>query len=261
MKQFLLPSEPDADGSVQLSGRDHHYLARVRRLRPGDTLPCRSPSGQLFEMTVQSLDGQRLILSGADLHSIENLELPNQGVRVHLIQGMPKLKKIDQVVRQAMESGAWSIYPALMDHCIPQGSDNDEGKLERWQRIAREAFQQSGAGHLLEVHPPLPLEEILTMLAAEIKQFGSRGIYCHQTDLEQGSLHEYCSNDPQDVFVVIGPEGGLSDRERAMLDRHGFKPVLLGPTVLRTETAAIFAIAAVRMITWEASTWDPRPRR
>lgn len=260
MKQFLLSTGPDDSGSVVLTGKDHHYLSRVRRSKVGDRISCRIPGGDILEMLVVSKDDHRMVLQSEGT-ILSTVDAKSPGVRVHLIQGLPKLKKLDQVVRQAMEAGAWSLYPALMDHCVAQGSDRDDEKVDRWKRIAREAFQQSGASHLLEVHAPRTLADTLAVLGPQLREESSRGLYCHQTDLEQGSLHEYCSNNPQDVFVVIGPEGGISDRERAMLEEHGLKAVLLGPTVLRTETAAIFAIAAVRMITWEASTWEPKPRK
>lgn len=84
------------------------------------------------------------------------------------------------------------------------------------------------------------------------------GIYFHQEPLAQSGLHEYLQAIPRKVLVVVGPEGGLSERELGLLDGAGFHPAYMGATVLRVETAVVAALSAVKMICLEAKTWQFR---
>jgi 16S rRNA (uracil1498-N3)-methyltransferase len=81
------------------------------------------------------------------------------------------------------------------------------------------------------------------------------GILLHETPLEKGSFHRYLDNDPALVAAAVGPEGGFSPEELSRFLAAGFKPLTIGNTVLRTETAALYAIAAIRVILLENSTW------
>jgi 16S rRNA (uracil1498-N3)-methyltransferase len=76
--------------------------------------------------------------------------------------------------------------------------------------------------------------------------------------LEQGTFHEYLYNSPTFVAVAVGPEGGFSPGEAARFMAEGFKPLVMGSTILRTETAALYATAAVRIILLESASWMPK---
>jgi 16S rRNA (uracil1498-N3)-methyltransferase len=88
----------------------------------------------------------------------------------------------------------------------------------------------------------------------EVKKLG---IFFHQNPLEISSLHGYLSSEPEEIALVIGPEGGLANEELALLREAGFVPAYLGHRVLRTETAPVFAAAAVRIILLEREGWVP----
>jgi 16S rRNA (uracil1498-N3)-methyltransferase len=177
------------------------------------------------------------------------------------VQGLPKGQKTDAIIRQACEAGAASLQFVETQHCVPDLHEKADRKLQRWERIAREAFQQSGNHSRCQIYPFVSLSAWLnqTFIPSQQANPEQLGLFCHQTHLEQGSLHQYCNSRPKDIFIVIGPEGGFSSKETDILTEHGLRPVLLGPWVLRTETAALFAMASVQMILLEADSWALKP--
>jgi 16S rRNA (uracil1498-N3)-methyltransferase len=139
-------------------------------------------------------------------------------------------------------------------------------KLRRWERIIREARQQSGSVIPTAVREPCTVDGALGRWAA-LKQQHPRGvgILLHQeplaspeSPLEQGTFHDYLYNNPEFVVTAVGPEGGFSPGEAGRFIAEGFKPLVMGSTILRTETAALYAVAAVRIILLENASWTPR---
>lgn len=126
-----------------------------------------------------------------------------------------------------------------------------EGKLARRRRIAEEAVQQRGRSTVPAVEPVRDLPELPPVGAGE----SEIGLLFYEKALADHGIGSYLSAGPRRVAIVIGPEGGLSDDEVDILDRRGFNSVSLGPNVLRTETAAIYAIAAVQSVYRELVAW------
>ena len=167
-----------------------------------------------------------------------------------LCQCLPKGKKMDLIVRQATEAGVSVIQPLDSEFSIVKyDSKSWKGKHERFMKIVREAFQQSGSKTLPEVKEPVPLTSL------EIDEKNEIGLFFHQKSIENISLHQYLFTVPLKIKLIIGPEGGLSDKEIACLKEKNFKPVFLGENVLRTETAALYAAAAVKTIILERDSW------
>ncbi|HUX11516.1 MAG TPA: RsmE family RNA methyltransferase [Spirochaetia bacterium] len=271
MKRFLLPADFAGGPVVELSGRSFHYLCRVRRMKVGDGCDASDHAGNQYRLTMESVAADRCTAHlqaqprSSDLsvapESAESsfragaADLPE----ITLCQCLPKGSKLDLIIRQATEAGVSRIVPLLSEYAVPQIDSESAAnrKLDRWRRIAREAFQQSGVSKLPQIDPPLPFAELERIRPRSPETIG---LFFHQLPvgagpLEQRSLHEYLSADPQHIALVIGPEGGLSNNEIEQLLQSGFVPVFLGPHVLRTETAALYAIAAVQIVLLEKKTW------
>jgi 16S rRNA (uracil1498-N3)-methyltransferase len=282
MKQFLLPAPPDTDGSVRLKGEDYHYLVRVRRLRAGDSFPALLPvqdaglgrKGGKTLVRVLSVDGG--VLTGR-CRLMENPgkspdEFPGpirkaspaeSSPPILLFQALPKGTKMDLIVRQAAEMGIAGIVPFAAERSIPKLPDRG-GKFERWERIIREARQQSGSPAPTSLCSPLSLEGLFSYWET-LKSRCSRplGVLFHQdpvAPLAKLILHDYLSEGPDIVALAIGPEGGFSLGEVSRFLGAGFKPFKFGDTVLRTETAALCGVAAVRVILLENTSWIYQPR-
>ncbi|MDR1128834.1 MAG: 16S rRNA (uracil(1498)-N(3))-methyltransferase [Treponema sp.] len=288
MKQFLLPSPPvcgSEDGArnrglVRLSGKDYHYLARVRRLRPGDVFDAVEPGGARVRVLVRSAEGG--VLLGQRLETLETEETPLSPPPdaaalppLVLFQALPKGAKMDLIIRQAVEGGIAAVAPFVSARSVPKperAGGGGPGRLERWRRIVREARQQSGSAIATSVEPPRPFEEALAFWGELRKQYERPvGLLLHPEPdirrdlgkapggpLENGSFHGYLENRPGLVAIAAGPEGGFSPMEAARFVEEGFKPVSMGNTVLRAETAAVYAAAAVRIILLESESWIHR---
>lgn len=247
MKQLVIPPGSRSSDRVELQGREHHYLARVRRIAVGERLAALDGEGRLV-LEVIAVEADRTLL-----RVVENLSVPEGSLtRLTLFPFLLKARKLDDVVRQACEAGVSAIFPVLGDHCVSR-TDGDEDaakKTQRWAAIAREAAQQSGNARVCEVHPPISSRQL-------VDHWDGDGplLFFHQTPLDKGSLHRYLSPRPRAVGLIVGPEGGLSPAEVEAFLARDARPVWLGPFVLRAETASLYAVAAVNTILQETSEW------
>jgi 16S rRNA (uracil1498-N3)-methyltransferase len=268
MKQFILPSLPNEDGIIRLYGKDYHYLVRVRRLKAGSVFPALLPGGTETPVEVLSTaDGILIGRCAAGVEKAAGVSLPP----IVLFQGLPKGTKMDLIVRQAAEGGVSGIVPFESEFSAvkikPKPGMGE--KLRRWERIIREARQQSGSVIPTTVQEPRGVDGLLGYWAALTQRHpGGAGILLHQEPLaspdgplEQGTFHEYLYNRPELVVVAVGPEGGFSPGEAARFTAGGFKPLVMGSTILRTETAALYAVAAVRIILLESASWALKARQ
>jgi len=161
---------------------------------------------------------------------------------VTLFQGIPKADKMDWIVQKATELGVSRIIPVAMERSVVRLSEADgRKKTERWQKISREAGKQCGRCVLPEICPPATIEQLAagTDLPAlnvvpweEAEGFGPLAL--HNAWPKTDSLG-----------ILIGPEGGISNREIGLLKSEGFLPMTLGKRILRTETAGIAAVASL----------------
>ena len=262
MKQFILKKEPDKDNTVRLDGSDYHYLVRVRRLAVGEFFPALLPNGEETQIKILSIDGDTLCgkCNIFDHSSVgENLSC-----KIILFQALPKADKMDLIVRQAAEGGIAEIVPFVSEFSIAK-TKADGQKFTRWERIIKEARQQCGSKTATTLHNPLTINELFNywnMVKEKNTQDGKvLGLLFHHqgvTDspLAHKSLHGYLNSNPGVVALVIGPEGGFSNAEVSLFMENGFNPIMIGDTVLRTETAALYCAAAIRVLLLEKDSWE-----
>jgi 16S rRNA (uracil1498-N3)-methyltransferase len=251
MKQFVL--EPgsatcsaEGEGRYRVLGSAFHYLVRVRRLGPGSQLSVLL-NGKTYEATVLEVGTSSTSLQV----SRENARSDALALDLQLWASLLKGRKLDEVVRQAGELGATVFQPVVSEHCVARWEDEKpHAKLERWKAIAKEAAQQSGATRVMDVRSPVSIQEAVTA-------WGKKGplLFFHQVPLVKASLHGYLSSRPSAVAVLVGPEGGFSERETELLTAEGGSAVWFGPTVLRAETAGTAALAAVKILLLEQLEW------
>jgi 16S rRNA (uracil1498-N3)-methyltransferase len=257
MKRFILSQEHNG-GIVRLSDADYHYLVNVRRLATGEFFPALLPSGE--ETLVQVLSVEHGILTGkCDAAKKTAQGQENNLPPMILFQSLPKGDKMDLIVRQAAESGITEIVPFVSEFSAVKTTAAKGQKFLRWERIIKEARQQSGSKTATVIHRPLTTNELLNYWKKLKENENSLGVlFHHQKGLEQKSLHEYLYSIPPVVAFAIGPEGGFSEKEVSLFLENGFKQVNIGDTVLRTETAALYCAAAIRILLWEKDSWEPK---
>lgn len=248
MRHLLIPGEIEPGETVELSTSDSHYLLHVLRRKSGDELVLLDRNGSLFTARLVVRGGAAAARVIAKRDAAEKSAQWSGTITVY--QAVPKGRRFDEIIRQVVQGGATSVVPIFTERTIVQPRDNDTARLERWRRIAREAVQQSGAETPVQILPPAPLADLVS--APDGASF-----FLHTMPLAQGTLHGYLVEVPTQVELVVGPEGGFTDAEIALLAERGFRPLHLGTRVLRTETAAVFALGAVRTVLEERRAWRP----
>ena len=267
MKRFVVSVPPGPGGMIHLYEKDYHYLVRVRRLKSGMCFDAVLPGGT--ECRVRILSTVDNILIGECLEQVPSecgqVAAPiapqtSQAAQTSLaiFQGLPRGTKMDLIARQAAELGVSLVAPFQSEYSTVKLSKDPDEKVKRWERIVREARQQSGSATETKVLPPRGFEALLAYWESIKKEYKRPlGIMLHQEPLEKGSFHGYLGNCPDFVAIAIGPEGGFSPGELSLLFAAGFKPVVIGNTILRTETAALYGAAAVQIILLESEAWIP----
>ena len=246
MKQLVLPPGSRLGDRVELWDKEHHYLARVRRIVVGDRVASLDGSSRLV-LEVTGVTPDHTVL-----RVVEDLSIaPPPSTRIVLFPFLLKARKLDNVVRQAAEAGVWSIVPVVGDHCVSRADEEDGArKALRWATIAKEAAQQSGNPRVTEVLAPVASRKV-----PDFWNDAGPLLVFHEATLDKGSLHRYLFPRPETVGLIVGPEGGLSPAEVETFLAREALPVWLGPFVLRAETASLYAVAAVNTILQETPEW------
>lgn len=212
------------NGLAPLTSEDGRHALKSLRLRENERIRV-VVDGRRYEALLEERGGTAFARILGELPSTE------AGTRVTLYQGWPKGDKMEQIVRQACEIGAFRIVPVLFSRSVSRPENSK--RIERLRRIAREAAMQSGRTLIPEVTDLITPDELNARLPAH-------ALALVPYELEKGrSLRDACQGQ-KDIGLVIGPEGGLAEQE--VLGMPAL-PVTLGPRILRTETAGIAALA------------------
>ena len=245
---------------IRLYEKDYHYLVRVRRLKSGASFDAILPGGKETRVRILSTVDNILIgecLGAPELVSPETR--PASIPPIALFQGLPKGTKMDLIVRQAAEAGVSLVAPFETEYSAARPGNDSGGKQERWKRIVREARQQSGSVIETEILPLCSFDAVLDYWVSIKKKYRNPlGVLLHQEPLAKGSFHGYLDNCPDFAALAVGPEGGFSPREVSLFLAAGWKPIVMGDTILRTETAALYGAAVIRTLLLENETWTPR---
>lgn len=237
---------PLAQGAdIRLAGKAGRHVSRVLRLKAGDEINVFDGRGREHGAQISSCRGDDVrIVVGAAVDP-----LPESPARIRLLQGISRGERMDLVIQKTTELGVAGIQPVFTSRSVVRLSgDRAKRRTEHWRGVAAAACEQCGRATLPDVDPPLPLSE-----AIEAVGIGGLGLL-----LDAAAETPLPSVSPTDgrVTLLIGPEGGLNPRERQAAVQAGFVPVRLGPRIMRTETAAVVAVALIQAV-WG----DLRPSR
>lgn len=236
MRVHPLHLRPLRAGRCTVIGPEAHHLVRVLRVAPGARLRAFDGDGLEAEATVVALDGSRLVVEVGTPHPGASEAATDLTLVVSLLKG----DKLAAVVRMGTELGA-ARFRFVASRYADVG-DLGAAKLERLERIAREAAKQSGRSRIPELLPPLPLSHLATEPVAP----DALALVAHP-DAPAPLAAAVRPPLPPRVITLTGPEGGFADDEIAGLTASGWTPVALGPRVLRAETAPL-ALAATLLL-------------
>ena len=215
-----------------------HHAARVLRLREGDAMVLFDGRGGEYEARL-SLPGRgRVVAETGVRHDIER-ESP---LAVTLLQAVSSSEKMDFTIQKAVELGVAAIQPVLGAKSVVRlSAEREEKKLARWRRVAIAACEQCGRNRLPPVREAMSIE-------AYCRAPGEASLRLLLSPKGKIGLRDVTQQIEPVVTIAAGPEAGFSAAEEQLLERAGFVAVRLGQRILRTETAALAALAALNAI-------------
>lgn len=245
MHRFIVSNEGIENGLAVIEGEELQHLTRVLRLGVGDAVAVFDGCGNEGQGKIESLDKNKALVRLISCN-ILNRESP---LEIWLVQGIAKGEKMDYIIQKATELGVRGIIPLDTERTVVKLDKKKAAERQmRWQKIAKEAAKQCGRTCIPMVFSSCGITEFLHSIPSERLLL---------IPWEKGgrSLKAVCLSNERDmmknkpVYIVIGPEGGLEEKEVMQLGENGGIPITLGPRILRTETAGIAAIAAI-MFQW-----------
>jgi 16S rRNA (uracil1498-N3)-methyltransferase len=219
---------------VDLDGTAAKHVARVLRLRTGDALILFDNAGGEYRAAIVAF-GRDTVRVAVGEYLPTQRESP---LHVTLAQGVSRGERMDVVVQKATELGVSRIVPLLTERTVVRLNQSQAAnRLRHWRAIAIAACEQCGRNRVPEITAPMGLQEFLVSELPE----GQRLLLNPDGGLKARDLP---TSDA--VTLLIGPEGGLSDAERTAAGAAQFQALSLGPRILRTETAALAALAVIQ---------------
>ncbi|HTI68910.1 MAG TPA: RsmE family RNA methyltransferase [Candidatus Limnocylindria bacterium] len=243
MHRCFVPPELVHDSFIELPEGEARHLSQVLRLVVGDQVMALDGVGHRYQCVVAAIEKRRARLQIQQTESV-----PLQSGEVHLVQALLKNKALDQVLAKAVELGVSQLTLVDTQHSVAKISRAEQGrKAEGWRETLIEAAKQSGNPWLPRLQGPVSLREWLDgQPEAELKLVAS---LCPNSVHLRRITEAFTASQrrlPQTAVIVIGPEGDFSPSELDQLEAAGFRPITLGHTVLRAETAATVAAAVLR---------------
>ena len=215
----------EAGTALTLGSRAHH-LTRVVRLNPGEMVEV-SDQKRAYTAVTESCSPDEV-----RFRLLEELATPSSSIRLDVALAIIKFRRFEWAVEKLTELGVHSITPLIASRCDTKLVSAAEQRLERWQRIAFEAAQQSRQLSTPPVEAPVGFKKFVIGTSQEVKILANAGCSPISQDLNNKS-----------AVCLIGPEGGWSDEELSLARGNGFILAGLASPVLRSETAAIAMVA------------------
>lgn len=230
------PQPLHGGATITLAAEASHHIGRVLRMQAGQPLTLFNGDGSEYPATIAAVDKRQVTVTLG-----EALLAPRASpLAVHLGIAISKGERMDWVIQKATELGVAQITPLDSERVeVRLHGERADKKLAHWSGIAVAACEQSARNRLPLLEPIQPLEQWLAQVQAQCKY-----VLDHRSaqPLDTGAAK------PDSVALLIGPEGGLSEREIDAARRHGFSALQLGPRVLRTETAPLAALSILQFL-------------
>lgn len=240
MQRYFVERMDDNQATIQ--GEDVHHITRVMRMGIGDQLICCNPKGKAARCTITEITNESILANVVEW-IVDTVELP---INVIIVSGLPKGDKLEYVIQKGTELGASEFVPFIATRSIVKWDEKKGSKkVERWEKIAKEAAEQSHRTKIPMVQAPLTFKQLLSL--GESYQYK---LIAYEEDAKSGEKSNLASTlermKPGDsLLVVVGPEGGLAEKEIDSLRDAGFVSCSFGPRILRAETAPLYLLSAV----------------
>ncbi|MET3699295.1 16S rRNA (uracil1498-N3)-methyltransferase [Bacillus oleivorans] len=242
MQRYFIGFDHVEDDQIWISGEDAHHISRVMRMKAGDSFIAVLPDGSSSQCKILQTAESKVFAKALGWKQ-EEKELP---IKVAIGSGLPKGDKLEWIIQKGTELGAHTFIPFNAARSIVKWDPKkSEKKLVRWEKIAKEAAEQSHRTTVPGITPPVELMKLIeTGLEYRFK------VIAYEEEAKNGHSSKFASllakMTPGDsLLVIFGPEGGLTAEEVSILENNGFISVGLGPRILRTETAPLYVLSAI----------------
>jgi 16S rRNA (uracil1498-N3)-methyltransferase len=238
---FYVDALPADGGIAVVDGDEGFHAANVRRIRAGERLDLGDGAGTLAHCVVEEVGKGRLTARVLDRHTVAQA-VP----KVTVVQALPKSDRSELAIELATEAGADAFVAWQAARCVARwdGPAKVDKGLRRWEAVARSAARQSRRAYI----PPVSGVVSTTELVRRIRDTPSTQVLVlHESETRR--ISDVPVRQADSLTLIVGPEGGIADDELAALSEAGAEAVRLGPTVLRTSTAAAVALGALGVLT------------
>jgi len=237
MRRFFTDPSNIGDKYISLNNReDIKHIVKVLRLKLGDELDVSDGIHWEYRAKIDVIYDEEILLMIVDKQHFAR----EPKVNITLYQGVPKAGKMDLIIQKSVELGVNGIKPVMMDRTVVNDNGKFNKKIDRWQKISAEAVKQCKRGIIPKVFDLIRFDGMLK----ELNDYDL--VVFPYENIEDYSIKDLLSEkEGNRIAVIIGPEGGFSEKEAKKLKDMGVKGVTLGKTVLRTETAGLVAISMI----------------
>lgn len=229
------------DQQFIINGEDRHHILNVMRMKIGDHIICVDPLGKIAECKITETSEFQVVADIVECKD-ENPELP---IQITIASGLPKGDKLEWIIQKGTELGAHKFLPFAAARSVVKWDEKKSAKrVQRWQKIAKEAAEQSHRAFVPEIINPVSFKTLLQRSS----QYDYK-LVAFEDESRNGETSVFSSilrkmKRGESLLILFGPEGGLSQEEIQLAKENHFSLCGLGPRILRTETAPLYALAA-----------------
>ncbi|WP_026563531.1 16S rRNA (uracil(1498)-N(3))-methyltransferase [Bacillus sp. UNC41MFS5] len=230
------------DRSFLIDDEDRHHIVKVMRMQIGDQIICVNLEGKQAVCALAEITDTSVVADVVQWID-EVSELP---ITITIASGLPKGDKLEWIIQKGTELGAHQFLPFSAARSVVKWDEKKAAKkVDRWQKIAKEAAEQSHRAFLPDVMSAISFKDLLL----KSKDFHYK-LVAFEEESRNGETSVFADtlkkiNKGETLLIVFGPEGGLTDEEVKQLKDHEFAVCGLGPRILRTETAPLYALSAI----------------
>jgi 16S rRNA (uracil1498-N3)-methyltransferase len=238
MRRFYLPPGQADNSGPYLSGQEARHLLKVLRLNIGDRVILFDNTNHEYQVQISAIVGEKVYFN------IEKQEIRVRESGLQITLGMPLIRPqpFEWILQKGTELGVMAFRPFYSGRSRRDFQKMETSlRMERWQRIIIEAAKQCERNVFPELFSPVPFRELISRDQGEFKIIP----YEQESSRSIAEL-EWSPTDPSPVWALVGPEGGFLREEIELAQGKGFKPVSLGPRILRSETAALALICLLQ---------------
>lgn len=241
MQKIFVESNQIQGDNITIVGAEVNHLGTVLRMQKEEKLQiCNQDTLENYIVVIQEIEKEKILTK-----VIEKLETTVEAnVKIDLYQGLPKADKMELIIQKTIELGVDSIIPVDMVRCVVKLEEKEaKKKIERWQKIAASAAKQSKRDKVPTINPKIKLKEVA-------QKIGDYDVFliAYEEETENSLKQELQKIEPKETYkigILVGPEGGLDEKEVMELKEKGAKVVSLGKRILRTETAPIAMVSNI----------------